>query len=937
MVVIIGGSRLAWAQAPGGQQPAAAAEVNSLPSTTFPTVVAGYVDGRFGIARIRLRPPLLGLESGDVVHVDSNQRRALYPAFREVQVDRQAVRPLPPPAERRIGGGRLLRRLAQVLDSATGAEGNDHEVVAVEILFLFREYEPFEISISGPVNQQLRLEPQPLSPREYQSLLWQWWDAYQSDARRRIRSADYPPIVETYLSAMLSGRLGLDSFRGDFADPAPVTSPLSTLALLAGAEALRIEAVRTASVGPPVDPPAAANLPLPEPISWAPPTPPPGSAGPAEVEEIAGRVPEDCFYLRFGPFSNFLWFQNLAAEYGGDIAQMALQRGVNFDVNRRIEQRLNLRYTTMARLFGDAVIGDMVIAGDDMFFVEGASFGVVFKASNPLLLSLSLTQERTATQRAVSGCTLTNETIAGRSVSLLNTPDQSVRSFMVQEGPWFFVTSSRSLMERFLKVIDGAPSLADDPQFRFCRTQMSQTDGQTIFAFFSTRFFQQLIQPRTQIELRRRMAAAAELSVLRMAQLAAQVESSPAHEIDELIEAGYLPAGFGNRPDGSGLIVAGDVAFDSMRGQRGAFLPISDTPVDRVTPAETAWYETVRDYYSSQWRQFDPLAVSMRRSTISGSENRELIEFHAEVAPIVSEKYGWIARQLGPPTNLAIRPAPDDVAFAQAHVAPELLSTIVPAHHLFAGVKDMVPPSQQQLMSALRVFFALRILPAYLGAWPQPGVLDQLPLRLGQGQPISPEISRLIGGLFRYQANGFSVLSFSAELLANSAPYWAPIEVDDQAQVRVLIREILDTRLERWVAERMFERSFASSLAGARLLDALDSQLGVPEERADEEAERLIGGRLVCPLGGTYELAPIGERQRWRSSAWGRLGGLGKSPEDYTPPLLKWFRGLDARLMQSNDRLVLHGSLEIQRQPAVASPAIESPSSANPPAEDTGR
>jgi hypothetical protein len=373
------------------------------------------------------------------------------------------------------------------------------------------------------------------------------------------------------------------------------------------------------------------------------------------------------------------------------------------------------------------------------------------------------------------------------------------------------------------------------------------------------------------------------------------------------------------------LILAGDDEIDSMRGRRGGFLPICDTPLTRVTAAEAAWYATVAQFYSSQWQQLDPLFFGVTRSTRTDAERREQLVIHAEVAPLVPEKYGWIARQLGPPTNVAIRPAPDDVAFVQAHVMTEQLGPVIPPHHLFAGIKDMVPPTRQDLATILRAFLALRVLPAYLGAWPQPGVLDRLPLRLGQGQPVSPEISRLIGGLFRYQANGFSVLSFSAELLEGSAPYWAPIEVDDNAQFRALVREIVGTRLERWAAERLFERSYAASLSGARLLDALDSQLRVPPEQATAEAARLLGGELNCPLGGTYQQAAKGERQRWQSTAWGRMGGIGIAPTDYQPPLMKWFRGIDARVLQEQDRVIFDGQLEIERQSETPPAASNSP------------
>jgi len=38
------------------------------------------------------------------------------------------------------------------------------------------------------------------------------------------------------------------------------------------------------------------------------------------------HVPEECFYVRFGRFSNYLWLNHLLDDYGGDLAQMITLR-----------------------------------------------------------------------------------------------------------------------------------------------------------------------------------------------------------------------------------------------------------------------------------------------------------------------------------------------------------------------------------------------------------------------------------------------------------------------------------------------------------------------------------------------------------------------------------------------------------------------------------
>ena len=123
--------------------------------------------------------------------------------------------------------------------------------------------------------------------------------------------------------------------------------------------------------------------------------------------------------------------------------------------------------------------------------------------------------------------------------------------------------------------------------------------------------------------------------------------------------------------------------------------------------------------------------------------------------------------------------APDDIVALQAHVASPQFG---PPTHLFAAIKDTVPPDPDDFDGILNIYRSLRQIPGYFGAWPQPGALDRLPLGLGRGQPVGPGMSRLIGGLYRYTGGGFSILSFQPDVLQASLPFLAAIDVADSAR-----------------------------------------------------------------------------------------------------------------------------------------------------------
>ncbi|MCE9526332.1 MAG: hypothetical protein K8R36_09795, partial [Planctomycetales bacterium] len=90
--------------------------------------------------------------------------------------------------------------------------------------------------------------------------------------------------------------------------------------------------------------------------------------------------------------------------------------------------------------------------------------------------------------------------------------------------------------------------------------------------------------------------------------------------------------------------------------------------------------------------------------------------------------------------------------------------------------------------------------------------------------------------------------------------------------------------------------------------------------------EELLDARLRCTLGEDYELAEFpGGGKYWQSTATPKPGQW--MPEDYSAPLLEWFRGADASLIKLDDKLLAHVELDMQRKPAAAGelPKIEIP------------
>ncbi|MCG8649704.1 MAG: hypothetical protein MI861_07720, partial [Pirellulales bacterium] len=629
---------------------------------------------------------------------------------------------------------------------------------------------------------------------------------------------------------------------------------------------------------------------------------------------MATRVPPECFYVRYGSFENYLWFRDLSQEYGGDISRMITLRGIDDDSAGRIESQLNLETTELSRLFGGTVIEDQAIIGRDLFMSDGASIGILIKARNAFLMRTSLNSERTKRAQDDDAITLKDIKIANRPVSFLSSADNRVRSFLMEDDGYFLVTNSRTIVERFIEVGENGQSLANTSSFRLSRQLMPLEREDSIFAYFSPAMLRGLMSPTYLIELKRRLYAKSDISLVHLARLAAAAQASPnaarggpnaarggpnaiqdnpEFGIDELVAAGFLPTGFGQRPDGSGVIAIGDQVIDTMRGARGSFLPIADAKIDAVTPEESAWYRRIAARYSLNFPTIDPIMVGIQRRRLEEAPDIERVTVHAEIAPWEPAKYGKIAEQLGPPTRVAMQFAPDDIIAVQAHVVSPQLG---PPTHLFAAIKDTVPPQPEDFDGILNIYRSLRGIPGYLGAWPQPGALDRLPLGLGRGQPVGPGMSRLIGGLYRYTDGGFSILSFQPEVLQASLPFLAAVDVQDRAQVRLRVGNLRGSQIEGWANGQLYKLAAEGSGAGANFLSMLSRQLKVAPKDVPEVTEKILGTPLQCTLGGQYQYSPA--RTRWISTAWQGGNVSPVPPPGYVAPAMKWFRGADATLTQ---------------------------------------
>lgn len=775
------------------------------------------------------------------------------------------------------------------------------------VYFLFLGREPLELTIQLDQAQSLRVAPVE-NAALHRRLLQAWWRHYTAGPGLlgRVepglfgRVGDAPEVVANYLRAMLAQRLALP-WEASKHDSSWQNRLAQELRLLADTESLRvaISRERFARRGTP----EPADQPLPQAIEI--PTPELPELDPSvSVEPLASRVPEQCFYIRFGSFGNFLWFQDTLERIGGELQNLLVLRGVNHQVRQRFQTQLAVETTALARLLGDALIADVAIVGTDLSVSEGGCYGLLFQAKNNLLLGADLVRQRRERAEKIPGASEQRVRIGGREVSLWSSPDGRVRSYYAADGDFHLITTSRFLVERFLATGSGSGSLARTPEFRYARSLMPPDRNDTVFVYLSSRFFGNWVSPGYRIERKRRLEALADLELAQLALLASATEGRSGETIDELVAAGFLPPGFGTRPDGTRtLLVEGNVR-DSARGARGAFLPIPDHVPSRVTRSEADAYRQFADWFRSRWERLDPVAIGIRRQAIQ--QDRERVTIDLRIAPFAPKHAEILSHLVGRADPQRLAPIPDD---------PLAVEMILPGYRVFGAVRQIGfgPEGLDELRFPL---VRLRnLLVGYLGTSDETKLAGWLPFRKPQANDAKG-FTRGDLGLWRYQTSGFTLYSFQREVLEQVAGQLHLEPAERPAQLRLRIGDWTQSRLAPFINQMAYARSRATSLGNLRLLHQMTQQFHIPARDALAAAETILDGKLTCPLGGEYVYRQREDKAGfWTSTALegtARAGVFGgHAPPGFLAQPLSWLRGMELDATLEHHALSAHVELDI--------------------------
>ncbi|MDO4558052.1 MAG: hypothetical protein Q4C47_03710, partial [Planctomycetia bacterium] len=488
---------------------------------------------------------------------------------------------------------------------------------------------------------------------------------------------------------------------------------------------------------------------------------------------------------------------------------------------------------------------------------------------------------------------------------------------LVKSGRYYCVTSSRRIAERFLEACDGRESLADSVDFLKIRHQYPTDGGEAAFVFMSRAFLRNLASPEYRIELSRRVRAIADQEMLLLACLAGETEglalpvsgettmkdaagksrsvADPEPVLEKLRENRFLPELFGQREDGSRLLLTKEgVVLDSDRGLRGAFTPIPDMTIADVSETEYEEYRAFAADFGRQWSRMRPGVVVFRRmpletagdyysewatavDTETKSTEIERIVVDAQIS-FLSEKYTQpFLEILGPELTNEITFDPGErVTF----------DVSLPRNRLFGAIREPGGTAEMLRTGVIPFRYLPEMMIGWFGYQGEAGLLATIYDHLAF-PPDANGLRRGLLGLWSGAYEAFHLYSFQPELIPEVASGLQFVESPWPAQLRLRIRDPRNDRsLTELIQVLSQGRAIRATAGNLRLLNQISLQFRISPEESLRIAESLLDAELVDPFGGKYVRSDDG--YYWVTTDWASV----LAGETTDVPLLEWFRGM---------------------------------------------
>jgi HEAT repeat protein len=307
---------------------------------------------------------------------------------------------------------------------------------------------------------------------------------------------------------------------------------------------------------------------------------------------LAELVPSDHFFAYFASLSALQRLLGGGGDFLFRLNSAASMNNIDHKLRSRYLERLGLTPSVLLTLLATGAVSEIAVMAPDLFFVDGTDITVIVRVSGMNLVRSVLTFDDTPV--------MTRQLPSGH------------KAFWAVRDNILLLSTSRQELEKVLHLHQrgGRGSLGQSTEFQYMMQQLPLAESSQAYLYFSDPFIRHLVDPATKIAQLRRMQAKADLEMVTAGALLYKLDGHyGTPTMSRLLKLGYAPKAFSQRD----YTLRRDLVAESKEfGTIADPKPLSETPVDLVSPNEAQAYKTYVANYSRYWRQFfDPIAVRL--------------------------------------------------------------------------------------------------------------------------------------------------------------------------------------------------------------------------------------------------------------------------------------------------------------------------------------
>lgn len=331
---------------------------------------------------------------------------------------------------------------------------------------------------------------------------------------------------------------------------------------------------------------------------------------------VARLIPYDNYYCHFTSISKEIAARDLIKQWGTSLLRAMSVSARDADLPSRYQDQLCIDISTLTRLFGELVIGEIAITGGDPFLREGSDVAIIIQVKNRMVFNGMMKSYADKALKANPDAKRTESSYNGISIQSIATPDRSINSHSAYIDDYKVYTNS---MDTLKLIIDThsqkRKSMADNVDFKYMRTIFHGTaETEDGFIYMSDSFIRKLLSARWKIEAQRRIICQNHLRMIGNAATMYRTEMRKQASVSTLVDEEYLSKKITQCPDnGTYCLNESGRAFCTVHNCLQYCTPISGVAIDKAADVEAKDYREFVERYNNYWsRYFDPIGIRFK-------------------------------------------------------------------------------------------------------------------------------------------------------------------------------------------------------------------------------------------------------------------------------------------------------------------------------------